>query len=95
MFNGSDLGKNYSARAIIERCKESVQEQDHPYSSVKLKETVSGQEYGVQKPSENENKESLLEVLLKPEYTSGFIPYQLTNNGKKKKKKVFQNDYNF
>lgn len=87
VFNGSDLGKNYSAKAIIERCKESVQEQVYEDSFDKHKEATLGQEPAAYQSSENENKESLLEVLLKPEYSSGFIPYQLTNNGKKKKKK--------
>lgn len=87
VFNGSDLGKNYSAKAIIERCKESVQEKVYEHSFDKHKEATLGQEPAPYQSSENENKESLLEVLLKPEYSSGFIPYLLTNNGKKKKKK--------
>ena len=87
VFNGSDLGKNYSAKAIIERCKETVQEQVYEPKFVKQKEATLGQELVAYQPSENENKESLLEVLLKPEYTSAYVPYQLTANGKKKKKK--------
>ncbi len=87
VFNGSDLGKNYSAKAIVERCKEPVQEQVSKHPSIKHKETFLRQEYDVNQPPEKEKNESLLEVLLKPEYSSAYVPYQLTKNGKKKKKK--------
>ena len=87
VFNGSDLGQKLSAKAIIERCKESVQEKIYKHSFDKDKEATSGQEPAVYQSSENENNESLLDVLLKPEYTSAYVPYQLTANGKKKKKK--------
>ena len=42
---------------------------------------------------EKESNESLLEILLKPEFTSAYVPHQLTKTAKRKK--VFQNDYNF
>jgi hypothetical protein len=86
VFNGSDLGKNYSANAIIERCKTSVKEHVDKHKSVQQKEATLGQE-SIPHQSSYQNKESLLDVLLKPEYTSSYIPYQLTINGKKKKKK--------
>ncbi len=68
----------------MERCKESVQEQVYEPKFVKQKEATLEREPIAYQSSQNENKESLLEVLLKPEYSSGFIPYQLTNNGKKR-----------
>lgn len=87
VFNGSDLGKNYSAKSIMERCKESVQEQVYEPKFVKQKEAILEREPIAYQSSKNKNNESMLEVLLKPEYTSAYVPYQLTKNGKKKKKK--------
>lgn len=95
VFNGSILGKPYSAKGILERC------------SISQEQVVRGQEFVEQhnlktqpiRPlsafgSNTQNKEGidLLETLLQPENASGFIPYQLTKNGRKKKKKRISKD---
>ncbi len=95
VFNGSALGKPYSAKGILERC------------GVAQQQPVIGQEFvGQHNPktqpvpyqpafnSNGQNKENidLLETLLQPENASGFVPYQLTKKGRKKKKKRISND---
>ncbi len=86
VFNGSDLGKNYSANAILERCKTLVKEDVDKHNFVQQKEPIFRQ-VSIPHQYSDENKESLIDVLLKPEFTSAYIPYQLTKNKKKKKKK--------
>lgn len=95
VFNGSVLGKAYSAKGILERCGISQQQ------------AVKGQEFvGQTNPkiqpipnqsafnpnSQNKEDIDLLEILLQPENVSGFVPYQLTKKGRKKKKKRISKD---
>lgn len=78
VFNGSELGKNYSAKAVLERCNISFAEtrshrgfipapyQSHPDVHFPLK---------------------LLNELLQPEYTSNYVPYELSGRKRKKRGK--------
>ena len=90
IFNGSDLGKPYSAKGILERCAElkETPAQKHDF----VKQPSSGKllpEEQRTAPATLQNKvgNNLLETLLQPEQTSGFVPYQLTKKGGKKRKK--------
>jgi len=87
VFNGSDLGKEYSAKAIIERCK--------PENILQEKEAIQIEKRIVQ-PERNESvisdfiKNGLnkaLETLSEPISSCNYIPYQLKKNRKKKKRK--------
>jgi len=78
VFNGSDLGKSYSAKAIMERCN-AVQSQVKQYTaksnSARLPaESVSG---------------ILIHELLQQEYTGDTMPFDLK---KKRKRKRISND---
>ncbi len=90
VFNGSDLGKQYTAKSILERCNElketpGQKQEFTPQSSSK----TSTQEEQMKAPSAFQNKDGndLLETLLQHENTSGYLPNQLTGKGKKKRKK--------
>ena len=90
IFNGSDLGKQYTAKSILERCNElketpGQKQKFAPQSSSK----TSTQEEQMKAPSAFQNKDGidLLETLLQHENTSGYVPNQLTGKGKKKRKK--------
>jgi len=94
VFNGSDLGKQYSAKAIQERCSNIVQaEQTLTPQRREQQQTVLGQSTThssannvIAQPVSDADK-SLLEILLQAEGTSSLIPYPLTGKGRKKKKK--------
>lgn len=87
VFNGSDLGKPYSAKAILERCKETV--------PVAEKYSLSKQVSSI--PKELETKEDktllptsgadLMDTLMQPENAYEPVPYQLKKTRKKKRKK--------
>lgn len=95
VFNGSDLGKQYSAKAILERCNVGVFAEQRLVSpsSHHLKpmpRQTTGEAYlpNTHTPATGNRVEGdVLKVLLKAEYTSEFIPNALKNNGRKKKKK--------
>jgi hypothetical protein len=94
VFNGSVIGKQYSAKGIIERCVEPHKTSVHEHEFVKQlssKTLVTDEQMTV--PANLQNKEGidLLETLLQPEHTSGFVPYQLTKKGGKKRKKRINN----
>ena len=99
VFNGSALGKQYSAKAIQERCLHST------VPGPKLNEPLTPKQVGspshtATSPTETKEDqnnlsvtspakqdENILEALLEPEYTSGYMPYQLKRKKKKRKRK--------
>jgi hypothetical protein len=95
VFNGSDLGKQYSAKAIQERCSisasadqklaQQISEKPQPFSV--LTTGIADAQSTPAPTLNNTGKAGLLEILLQAEHTSGFIPYALTEKGRKKKKK--------
>jgi Relaxase/Mobilisation nuclease domain len=94
VFNGSILGKQYSANGILERCGMSSEQtaQRHEFvqqSRIQNLPESPGSELIHQVPKKE--GVSILETLLKPEYTSAYVPNQLTKNSRKKKKKRISN----
>jgi hypothetical protein len=104
VFNGSALGKQYSAKAIQERClQNTVQGQ-------KLDEHLTQKQVGpnpqsidsATEPKMDQNSlhpatstketENILEPLMQPEYTLSFMPYQLKRRKKKRKRKNLNNN---
>ncbi len=90
VFNGSAIGKQYSAKGILERCGEPketpTQKQDF------VKQPSSGKfltEEQRTAPATLQNKDgnNLLETLLQPEHASGYVPHQLIKKGGRKRKK--------
>ncbi|HEX8331022.1 MAG TPA: relaxase, partial [Segetibacter sp.] len=89
VFNGSTLGKQYSANGILKRCAESNSDTQKPDFA---KQSSLGKSHSVQEwsaPSTLQSKDGgdFLETLLQPEHTSGYVPHQLTRKGAKKRKK--------
>ncbi|MFB9840866.1 relaxase/mobilization nuclease domain-containing protein [Mucilaginibacter ginsenosidivorans] len=86
VFNGSDLGKNYSAKAVIERCNA---EQNQLKSDAKKSPQIF---------TKQDNGDSFVESvvsglggeLLRQEYTGDNMPYDLKK--KRKKRKRISND---
>ncbi|OJW81770.1 MAG: relaxase [Bacteroidetes bacterium 46-16] len=99
VFNGSALGKQYSAKAIQERC----QSRDEIYAALlpqaKLKPADIGEPLQAKTPPMPEtshesniiplkaDEQSLLDILMKPEQLADYIPGQLKKKGKKKRKR--------
>ena len=104
VFNGSDLGKQYSANALQKRCTEALATHPAKTPTHEGQQSIPGQhrwshdssqskfsqssETISNEPFKNGSKDSLLETLLKPEYWSAYVPGQLTKKRKKKKKRL-------
>lgn len=104
VFNGSKLGKQYSAKAIQERC----QPKTVPWQ--KLPPHSAQEPIGLQpqtKAGEAETKahpnalqittpfkeiENLLDTLMQPEQASNYLPYQLKRKRRKRKRKNINNN---
>jgi len=83
VFNGSDLGKQYSAKGILERCgerqlpdKEMPWQKQHPEGTVQIK--------GIDETQEKPGLSDIISAVVDPENTFAHTPFQLR---KKKKKK--------
>lgn len=103
VFNGSDLGKQYSAKAIQERClTQSVLQQDllsHPAAKkviglqplAKAAAETYVYENDFQPASNSKETDTILDTLIQPDQTLDYVPKQLKKkNRKKKKRKIFQ-----
>jgi hypothetical protein len=90
VFNGSDLGKTYSAKALQERCSGiNVEAQKFPKQVDKVKALSMNPSIAHNYPdqtSTNPEVTNLLQSLLQPEHIFSFVPHQLKKKGKKKKK---------
>lgn len=90
VFNGSEIGKQYSAKGILERCNEVQETPKQKQDLIKqpsAKTLAPDEQKPVPASLQNKEGSDLLETLLQPEHTSGFIPHQLTKKGGKKRKK--------
>lgn len=90
VFNGSSLGKQYSAKAIEERCGFSIageekrnQIYDKHLSKESLIDSLQHQKDILTIP----DLVKILDVLIQAEYSSDYIPNQLKNKRKKKRGK--------
>ncbi|MGI8584360.1 MAG: hypothetical protein ACR2KX_19380 [Chitinophagaceae bacterium] len=89
VFNGSDIGKEYSAKAMLEKCGivQSIPQQE------KVAETkISREEKPELRPDLNTQTEQkhdtskLIELLFKPSEEYNYVPYELRKQKKKKRK---------
>lgn len=105
VFEGSELGKQYSAKAIQERCAQSASTNENATLKASEKEQLSlGQNNAkmpMQLPLSKEHKVveqstliltigKALDTLMQPEYTRNYLPDQLKKK-KKKRKRVSNN----
>ena len=103
VFNGSILGKQYSAKAIQERCQQKVvPEQKLPKHSAQepigLQPQASAGEAETKAHSNSiqiaapfKEIENILDTLMQTEYTSNYLPYQLKRKRKKRRRKNLNN----
>ncbi|MBC5836701.1 relaxase/mobilization nuclease domain-containing protein [Flavobacterium muglaense] len=94
VFNGSSLGKEYSAKAIQERCGSAIPKTlEVPFvKTTKMLPSTAK----VATANEGTSKETilgntlvgeLLEILIEPEYVSNYLPNPLKKRHKKRKRK--------
>ena len=90
VFNGSVLGKQYSAKGILERCNEVQKiaaQKDNFIKQQSFQRMLPAEQDASSESFQNKDDIDLLGTLLQPEYTSGYIPNQLSKKGKRKRKK--------
>ncbi len=104
VFNGRVLGKQYSAKAIQERCQpKSVPEQKLPSHSAQEPTGLQPQAKAVEAETKAHPNvmqiatpfkeiENLLDTLMQTEQTSNYLPYQLKRKRKKRKRKNLNNN---
>lgn len=90
VFNGSDLGKEYSAKGIQERCLKNIPAPQNVTAGLQSKRIHQDIQNKQQSATGRVGDAGLLDILLQAENTSGFVPYALTKKGQKKKKKKSQ-----
>jgi hypothetical protein len=102
VFNGSSLGKAYSAKGIQERCIQHISADENVGSKAIEKEQLLRGQHCPKLPSQlslsKEHKVTeqispvltigkTLDTLMQPEYKQNYLPYQLKKKNKKKKRK--------
>lgn len=98
VFNGSSLGKEYSAKAIQERCGTAVSKTlkipSERKTNLKTKMLPNTAKVGVANEANSKGTISgnslageLVEILIEPEFVGNFVPNPLKKRHKKRKKK--------
>lgn len=99
VFNGSDLGKAYSAKAVQERClvsqlkgkgvhiREIEQRATRRYTNKETADTTSQPPKWTSTTSTNSYFSQLLDCLFQSEQVSEYIPYELSQRSNTKRKK--------
>ena len=90
VFNGSDIGKEYSAKSILEKCgiTQTLPLQEKIFIRKKISITER-QEFKLELNTHQNNKQNLsnvLEVIIKPVEENTYLPYELRKQKKKKRK---------
>jgi hypothetical protein len=89
VFNGSDIGKEYSAKSILDKCgiTQTISEQEES-----IQPKISKAEKHELKPQLSEQHEQkldlsrLFEEIIKPVEENNYLPYELRKQKKKKRK---------
>jgi Relaxase/Mobilisation nuclease domain len=88
VFNGSDLGKQYSARQIQERCIKSERQEQIEVLAKEI--TIKSKSENISLPSnaQNQRNNSLIDALIHAQHANGDTPFELRSSRKKKRKKI-------
>ena len=98
VFNGSDLGKAYSAKGLQDRCLPQLQAEPNALSQQSIirqtaivKEGAQLGHQGAKEQAVLRSEANALEALLQPTEELAYMPSQLMNHKKKKRKKLSNN----
>lgn len=97
VFNGSDLGKQYAANAIIERCGIKPEQQKHAFKNISQKMNLFNNNDDTKKFDQQQTKAistivndmmqfRFMEDLMRPDPNINSIPKELLEEQRKKKK---------
>lgn len=99
VFNGSDLGKTYSAKGIMERCSENNESKQ--YETSKHQQDIKKEEHqnefanteqtSINNPLTTANIGKIADDLLQPTEGPKHIPHQLKKTKKKKRRNISNN----
>ena len=86
VFNGSDIGKDYSAKAILERCgvSKSISIEEKPIESKINRTELSIEPNKTQE--QDLNVSQILEAIVRPSEDYQYLPYEFKKQKKKKRK---------
>jgi hypothetical protein len=98
VFNGSDLAKDLSAAALQQRFPERLMEYElhsrtrkAAQEDEKVNPSANHAQIGVPATAgsfqSNDTEQSMIEQLMRAEYSSNYLPYELRKNPKKKKRR--------
>jgi len=97
VYNGSDLGKQYSANALQERCKpvqilqpNETAAQQSILKGHQNKHSQQPEMFGIE-PMIRPDLPNLLDTLLEPTQTAAYLPHQLKKAKRKKRKHISNN----
>jgi hypothetical protein len=98
VFNGSDLGKQYSAKGIQDRCKQSEKMQPNQPVKKQAVRQVEAKNQATDKEQKNTIGQinistipKVLDDLLQPTQPNNYLPHQLKKTKKKKRKNISNN----
>ncbi len=98
VFNGSDLGKQYSAKGIQERCNHGEKLQPIQVLHQQAAKQVQAQHQATYKEQKNVVPQvtpstipKVLDDLLQPSQSNNYLPHQLKKTKKKKRKHISNN----
>ncbi len=94
VFNGSDLGKQYSAKGVMERCNinPSLEQIQNVAFRKHRSKPISKKQYNSDTTHHSDKAETskVVDALITPIATNNYVPYQLKRSKKKKKRKRLQ-----
>lgn len=91
VYNGSALGKDYSAKAILERCEKPFEQKWEMNTQIINSNIIPTEEHTSGFISNNE-LQKIIDSVLQPEYARDYIPNQLKRKNKKRKRKGQSNN---
>lgn len=86
VFNGSTIGKQYSAKAIVERC-ELTNKIKHESKNSEIKDTAFNKTSHQYKAADSGTTIGITDLLTQSENPSSYVPNQLKRKRKKKKRR--------
>src|SRR6266536_1181464 len=94
VFNGSDLGMQYSAKGVMERCNinPSLEQIQNVAFRKHRSKPISKKQYNSDTTHHSDKAETskVVDALITPIATNNYVPYQLKRSKKKKKRKRLQ-----
>jgi 1,4-alpha-glucan branching enzyme len=96
VFNGSDLGKQYSAAAILERCEQKNTYQENQSEALQQKQKIPPSNHPKMMQSEGnawldeespqKSTQKILDEIINPLETNNCVPFELKQTRRKRKR---------